>query len=50
MVILVAATVLSMALGDATDGLVILLIIAASGALGFWQEHSAGQAVDALMA
>src|SRR6266511_3569678 len=45
--ILVAATVLSMALGDAVDGLVI---IAASGALGFWQEHSAGQAVDALMA
>src|SRR6266540_2258667 len=48
--ILVAATVLSMALGDAVDGLVILVIIAASGALGFWQEHSAGQAVDALMA
>ncbi|HEX8131845.1 MAG TPA: magnesium-translocating P-type ATPase [Actinomycetes bacterium] len=48
--ILVAATILSMALGDLADGLIILVIIAASGALGFWQEHSAGQAVDALMA
>jgi Mg2+-importing ATPase len=48
--ILVAATVLSMALGDLSDGLIILVIVAASGALGFWQEHTAGQAVDALMA
>ena len=50
MLILVAATVLSMALGDLTDGAIILVIIAASGALGFWQEHTAGQAVDALLA
>ena len=48
--ILVAATVLSTALGDLADGSIILVIIAASGALGFWQEHSAGRAVDALMA
>jgi P-type Mg2+ transporter len=48
--ILVAATALSMALGDVTDGSIILVIIAASGALGFWQEHTAGQAVDALLA
>jgi P-type Mg2+ transporter len=48
--ILVAATVLSMALGDLSDGLIILVIVAASGALGFWQERTAGQAVDALMA
>jgi Mg2+-importing ATPase len=48
--ILVAATVLSMALGDAADGLIILVIVAASGALGFWQERTAGQAVDALLA
>ena len=48
--ILVAATILAMALGDLADGLIILVIIAASGALGFWQEHTAGQAVDALMA
>jgi magnesium-transporting ATPase (P-type) len=48
--ILVAATALSMALGDAADGLIILVIVAASGALGFWQERTAGQAVDALLA
>jgi P-type Mg2+ transporter len=48
--ILIAATVLAMALGDLADGLIILAIIAASGALGFWQEHTAGRAVDALLA
>lgn len=48
--ILAAATVLSMALGDLTDGGIILAIILASGLLGFWQEHSAGRAVDALLA
>ncbi|MFF0862019.1 magnesium-translocating P-type ATPase [Nonomuraea sp. NPDC003560] len=48
--ILIAATILSMVLGDLTDGFIILVIIVASGALGFWQEHSAGSAVDALLA
>jgi Mg2+-importing ATPase len=48
--ILIVATVLAMILGDLTDGLIILVIIAASGALGFWQEHTAGRAVDALLA
>jgi P-type Mg2+ transporter len=48
--ILITAMVLSMALGDFTDGTIILIIIAASGVLGFWQEHSAGRAVDALLA
>ncbi|MEU3454558.1 magnesium-translocating P-type ATPase [Micromonospora sp. NPDC006766] len=48
--ILVAATVLSMALGDLTDGAIILAIIVASGGLGFWQERAAGRAVDALQA
>lgn len=47
--ILSAATVLSMVLGDVVDGLIILVIIAASGGLGFWQEHNAGRAVDALL-
>ncbi|GAB1646325.1 magnesium-translocating P-type ATPase [Krasilnikovia sp. MM14-A1259] len=50
MLILIVATVISMVLGDFTDGTIILVIIAASGGLGFWQEHSAGQAVDALLA
>ncbi len=48
--ILAAATVLSMVLGDLTDGVIILAIITASGLLGFWQEHGAGRAVDALLA
>lgn len=48
--ILAAATVLSMVLGDITDGVIILAIITASGLLGFWQEHNAGRAVDALLA
>jgi Mg2+-importing ATPase len=39
-----------MALGDLADGLIILVIVAASGALGFWREHTAGQAVEALTA
>jgi P-type Mg2+ transporter len=47
--ILAGATVLSMALGDVVDGGIILAIIAASGLLGFWQERSAGIAVDALL-
>lgn len=48
--ILIGATVLAMVLGELADGLIILAIVAASGALGFWQEHSAGRAVDALLA
>jgi Mg2+-importing ATPase len=48
--ILVLATVLAMLLGDLTDGTIILVIIAASGGLGFWQERRAGQVVDDLMA
>jgi Mg2+-importing ATPase len=47
--ILVAATAVSMVLGDLLDGAIILAIIVASGLLGFWQEHSAGRAVDALL-
>ncbi|WP_064445454.1 magnesium-translocating P-type ATPase [Micromonospora sp. NBRC 110037] len=48
--ILIAATLLSMAVGDLIDGTIILAIVAASGGLGFWQEHAAGRAVDALQA
>ncbi|MGV3758195.1 MAG: magnesium-translocating P-type ATPase [Actinomycetota bacterium] len=48
--ILAGATVVSMALGDVVDGLIILGIIVASSGLGFWQEHTAGRAVDALLA
>ncbi len=48
--ILVFATVLSGLLGDATDAVIILAIIALSGALGFWQERGASRAVAALLA
>jgi P-type Mg2+ transporter len=47
--ILAGATVLSMVLGDLVDGGIILAIIGASGLLGFFQERSAGIAVDALL-
>jgi Mg2+-importing ATPase len=49
-VILGMATVLSMALGDMLDGAIILAIILASGILGAWQEHTAGRAVQSLLA
>ena len=48
--ILVGATVVSMVVGDVTDGVIILVIILASGLLTFFQERSAGRAVDALLA
>ena len=48
--ILVFATVISGALGDATDAGIILAIIAMSGLLGFWQERRATRAVEALQA
>ncbi len=48
--ILVAATIVSMAVGDVTDGLIIVAIIVASGLLGFAQEFRAGREVAALMA
>ena len=47
--ILIVATVLSIALGQVTDATIILVIVLASGLLGFWQEHSANKAVDALI-
>lgn len=47
---LVGATVLSIGLGDLVDGLIILVIISISGLLGYWQERSAGRAVDSLLA
>lgn len=47
--ILVVATVVSMALGDVLDGGIIIAIIAASGLLGFWQEFRADSAVAQLL-
>jgi len=48
--VLVAATVVSMVLGDVVDGAIIIVIIAASGLLGFWQEFRADAAVAELLA
>ena len=48
--VLVAATVLSAVLGDVTDGAIILVIILASGLLGFWQERGAGVQMERLLA
>ena len=47
--VLIAATVVSMLLGEVLDGAIILAIVVASGALGFWQERRAGSAVDSLV-
>lgn len=48
--ILLFAAVLSFFLGDPTDAIIILVIVLASGLLGFWQEHGASDAVDKLLA
>lgn len=47
--ILFAATIISMFLGEVTDGIIILGIIIPSGLLGFWQEHRANKTMQSLM-
>jgi P-type Mg2+ transporter len=47
--LLIAAALLSVALHDATDGAIILVIVAASGLLGFWQEYNAAHIVATLL-
>jgi Mg2+-importing ATPase len=47
--ILFAATVISMFAGEVVDGVIILAIIIPSGLLGFWQEHRAGKTMQSLM-
>ena len=48
--ILITATIVSMALGDPLDGSIILAIVTLSGLLGFFQEARAGNAVAELLA
>ena len=48
--ILLFAAVLSLFLGEATDALIILAIVLASGLLGFWQEWGAADALKKLLA
>ena len=47
--LLIAAALLSMGLGDFTDAVIILIIILISSMLGFWQEKGAANAVDELL-
>ncbi|MDP1720542.1 MAG: magnesium-translocating P-type ATPase [Candidatus Nanopelagicaceae bacterium] len=47
--ILFAATIVSMFAGEITDGIIILSIIIPSGVLGFWQENRAGKTMQSLM-
>ncbi|HEX6532059.1 MAG TPA: magnesium-translocating P-type ATPase [Nitrospira sp.] len=49
-IILICAAFLSLFLADPTDALIIFTIIAVSGLLGFWQEHSAAKVMAALFA
>lgn len=48
--ILVFACLLSFALGDHADAIIILTILLVSGLLGFWQERGATDAVAKLLA
>ena len=48
-IMLIAASFLSMVLGDFTDTLIILVIILISSFLGFWQEKGATNAVKELL-
>jgi Mg2+-importing ATPase len=47
--LLIGAASLSVMLHDATDGVIILAIVVASGLLGFWQEYNAAHIVAALL-
>ena len=48
--ILIGAAGLSFFLHDPTDAVIILGIVLVSGLLGFWQEHSAANALQKLLA
>jgi Mg2+-importing ATPase len=48
--LLLGACGLSFVLGATTDAVIIAGIVVASGLLGFWQEHRASTALDALLA
>jgi Mg2+-importing ATPase len=48
--LLTAAAILSIALGEHMDSAIILVVVVVSGLLGFWQERRAADAVARLMA
>src|SRR3989344_8035499 len=45
---LAAAVILSFILGDAIDGILILIILILNSGLGFWQEYKASREIKAL--
>ncbi|WP_431200611.1 HAD-IC family P-type ATPase [Mucilaginibacter sp. P19] len=47
--LLIAAALLSAALGDTADTLIIMIIVLISSLLGFWQEKGAASAVSELL-
>jgi Mg2+-importing ATPase len=49
-VLLLFAATLSFVLADAADTIIILIIVFVSGALGFWQERGAANALQKLLA
>ncbi len=48
-ILMMVGAILSIALGDLTEGSIILAIVAASGALGFWQEKRAADTIRLLL-
>lgn len=48
-IILLLAAILSFCLGDRTDTVIIFLIVLTSAGLGYWQEKTAGNAVEQLL-
>src|ERR1051325_11590224 len=48
--LLLTTAVLSAFFGARTDAAIILAILVGSGLLGFWQEHGASKAIEALLA
>ena len=49
-ILLLFAMMLSLFLGETTDGVIVLAIVLGSALLGFWQEYRAGNAVARLLA
>lgn len=49
-ILLFASAIMSLFLNDQTNAVIILFILVASGLLGFWQEWSAADAVERLLA
>ena len=49
-ILLTVAATLSFVVGERTDSAIIIVVVLASGLLGFWQEHRAETAVQQLLA